>query len=63
MLIRRAYVDDSDIQRQTPGGNRLGMPDRNSGVKSAKPSFTAWRTLRLTNRLLMRTCSAMSGVT
>jgi len=41
----------------------LGTSLRNTGVKSARPSFTAARTLSLMNSVFTRRCPAISGAT
>ena len=46
-----------------PEVKRTGISERRHGVKSARPSFTAARTLSLMKRVLTRRCLSIPGFT
>ena len=60
--VRRRHVDEHRVERQ---GARPrtgpGTSERNTGTKSARPSFTACRALGPMNRARCRKCGAISG--
>ena len=61
VLVGRADVNQRDVERQLAVQNRPGISDRKHGVKSARPSLTAFRTLSLTNSVFTRRWPPISG--